>query len=161
MIDFFSFYTHKPLLLWGTGVLTAVKFVVEKYLFADWQFLWFLFVLILLDTILGLWKSWKYQNLSSRGFAGFFEKVALYASFLILVHVLMTFTVEGKPLRVFGWINNVFYSAIVVREAISVIENIGAIKPDLIPSWILAYLKKFDSSGKLADLKNPDDATKS
>lgn len=156
MLDFFEYYAHKPTMLLALSVLGFLKLVVEKYLFNDWQFLGALFVLIVLDTLLGIWKNLKTKSLSSRGFAGFFEKMALYASFLIVTHVLITFTVEGQSIVVFAWIDNVFYSAIMVREAISILENIGAIKPDLIPSWILAYLKKFDASGKLTDLQNPD-----
>lgn len=156
MFDFFEYYSHNPTLLLLTGVLGFLKLIVEKYLFNDWQFLSALFVLVMLDTALGVWKNLKTKSLSSRGFAGFFEKMGLYASFLIVTHVLITFTVNGKEVGVFAWIDNVFYSAIMVREAISILENIGTIKPDLIPAWILAYLKKFDASGKLSDLQNPE-----
>lgn len=156
MQSFFEYFQHKPSLILLSTFLGVLKAITEKYLFSDWQFLIALFVLILLDTILGIWKNLKTKSLSSRGFAGFFEKMGLYASFLIVTHVLITFTINGKPISVFGWIDSVFYSAIMVREAISILENIGAIKPDLIPAWILAYLKKFDASGKLSDLQNPE-----
>ena len=156
MTDFFEYYQHKPTLILLASVLGFLKLIVEKYLFNDWQFLSALFVLVLPDTFLGIWKNLKNKSLSSRDFAGFFEKIGLYASFLILTHVLLTFTVSGKEIGVFAWIDNVFYSAIMVREAISILENIGAIKPDLVPAWILAYLKKFDASGKLSDLQNPE-----
>lgn len=155
-IEFFDYYQHKPMILLTASVLGFLKLIVEKYLFNDWQFLYALFVLVLLDTSLGIWRNLKTKTLSSRGFAGFFEKLGLYASFLIVTHVLITFTVSGKSIGVFAWIDSVFYSAIMVREAISILENIGAIKPDLIPAWILAYLKKFDASGKLSDLQNPN-----
>ncbi len=46
-------------------------------------------------------------------------------------------------------------SLIVEREGISVLELIGEIRPGLINPNILAYLKKFDASGKLSDLQNP------
>lgn len=156
MFSFFDYYAHKPTLLILVSIVGFLKQITEKYLFNDWQFLSALFVLVLLDTFLGIWKNLKTKSLSSRGFAGFFEKIGLYASFLILTHVLLTFTVSGKEVGVFAWIDNVFYSAIMVREAISILENIGAIKPDLVPGWILAYLKKFDASGKLSDLQNSD-----
>ena len=39
-----------------------------------------------------------------------------------------------------------------VREAISIVENIGEIKPDLLPAWVLSRLKKFDESGQFKDL---------
>jgi hypothetical protein len=40
------------------------------------------------------------------------------------------------------------YAALLVRESISIIENIGAIKPDLLPKWILKRLKSFDDKGQ-------------
>ena len=48
----------------------------------------------------------------------------------------------------FGWFDDLAYSAIVVREAISIIENIGAINNNLLPPWILKRLRQFDSTGK-------------
>ena len=155
MFDFLEFFNAKPAMIWSAAILAFLKAVVEKYLFSDWQFLYFLLVIIFLDTALGVWKNLKTKTLSSRGFAGFFEKITLYAVFLIVTHVLVSFKIADSQLPVFAWIDDVFYSAIIVREIISVIENIGAIKPDLIPAWILAYLKKFDTSGKLTDLQNP------
>ncbi|WP_273210806.1 phage holin family protein [Runella zeae] len=159
MIDFADFLWHKPVLMITTILLSIVKTVldfVEIYLFNDWPFLWSLLVLVHVDTVLGFWKSAKNRTVSSRGFAGYFEKLGSYAAFLILTHVLITFPIEGTPTKIFAWINNVFYSAIMVREAISIVENIGAIKEGIIPTWILAYLKKYDASGKLEDLKNPN-----
>lgn len=156
MTAFFDYFSHKPHLIVATSFLGLLKIMVEKYLFNDWQFLSALFVLVMLDTVLGIWKNLKTKSLSSRGFAGFFEKIGLYASFLIVTHILVNFKINDKSIGVFEWIDNVFYSAIMVREAISILENIGAIKPDLIPKWILVYLRKFDETGKLSDLKNVD-----
>lgn len=125
----------------------------EKYLFSDWQFLVFLMVLIGIDTATGFWKHWKLNSVSSKGFAAFFQKVIVYAVFLILTHGLKNFTVAGAVNGLFSWVDNLFYAAIMVREAISIIENLGVIRPGLLPNWILAKLKSFDETGKTQDLQ--------
>jgi hypothetical protein len=38
-----------------------------------------------------------------------------------------------------------------VREGISIVEKIGALKPNLLPVWILKRLKHFDENGKFQD----------
>jgi hypothetical protein len=44
-------------------------------------------------------------------------------------------------------VEDLCYAALVVREAISIIENLGVIKPGLIPLWILKRLKQYDNEG--------------
>lgn len=120
---------------------------IDKYIFSDWEFFNFLMVLVIIDTILGVWKHYVNESLSSKGFGVFFNKLATYLIMLILCHVMSNFTIEGKPTLVFAWIPNVIYSAIMVREAISFIENIGAINPKLVPVVVLKKLKEFDKNG--------------
>jgi len=126
--------------------------IFEKYFFKDWEFLWFLFVMIIIDTITGVAKHWKLKTISSQGFSAFFLKVIIYSAALIITHVLMSFKIDGKINLFFGWFDDFIYSAIMAREAISIFENFAIINPDLFPAWILKRLKAFDSSGKLPDL---------
>jgi hypothetical protein len=35
-----------------------------------------------------------------------------------------------------------------VRESISILENIGSIRPELIPQWVLKKLKQYDRTGR-------------
>lgn len=120
---------------------------IEKYIFSDWDFFNFLMVLVIIDTILGVWKHMVNETLSSKGFGVFFNKVATYLVMLVLCHVMANFTIEGKPSLVFSWMPHVIYSAIVVKEAISFIENIGAINPKWVPTSVLKRLKEFDKNG--------------
>lgn len=163
LIDFFDFFAHKPMILTTTLVISFLKTlldVVEVHLFSDWDFLISMLIMVHLDTLLGIWKSAKFKQVSSRGFAGYFEKLIMYFVFLIATHQLFSFPIEGKPNVLFGWIKNLSYTLIMVREAISLVENIGVIRPGLINPNILSYLKKFDASGKFSDLQNPNqDAT--
>lgn len=121
--------------------------VFEKYLFNDWSFLIYLIILILLDTLLGVWRAIKYNQVNSSKFGGFIIKVVLYAIFMVVVHNLSNFSNNEATKFVFSWVQELCYGAVLVREAISIIENIGAIKKGLIPNWILSKLKAYDEKG--------------
>jgi phage-related holin len=144
---------------WQCAVLIAsISFpfieIINRYIFDDWQFVAFMGILIFLDTMLSLIKHWKAGTIESSGFAKFFIKVLVYGCVLILTHILTHFEVNQKENVVFTWFSQVTYSAIMVREAISILENLAHIKPDLIAPWILRRLKKFDENGNPHDL-NP------
>jgi toxin secretion/phage lysis holin len=131
-------------LMYGWIIAPAISFI-EKYVYSDWEFLKFLFVVIVVDTVLGLVKAFIKKNISSKGFAMVLKKIIIYSAALIATSALTKFTVAGAPQAAFGFLNNVVFSAIMVREAISIFENIGEIDPNVLPSWILKYLHKFDS----------------
>jgi hypothetical protein len=137
--------------------LSLLKQLFEKYIFSDWQFLYFLFVAIGLDTFFGVWKNIKYCTLSAKGFGGLFTKVTIYFGFLIVTHTMVYYSVQGKQNVFFSWFDSFAYSAIMVREAISIIEKIGAINPNLIPGFILKRLKQFDSDGKFESTPTNDE----
>lgn len=128
-------------------VLIPVFNILEKYIFKDWEFLAFLIVLIMVDTALGIYKHWKMKTVSSKGFSQLFEKILIYTAALVVTHVMTNFMVSGEPNALFGWVDRLIYGAIMVREAISIFENIGAINSRLLPIWILKRLKQFDETG--------------
>ena len=117
----------------------------EKYIFNDWQFLGFLAVIIMIDTITGFAKHVKAKTISSNGFGKLFTKFIIYSCTLVMTHVVSAFTVGGEVSVVFEWFDNLVYSGIILREAISILENIAMINNTLVPSWILKRLKEFDS----------------
>ena len=127
---------------------SSIASLFNTYIFDDWSFLVYLVVLIVLDTILGIWKALKYGVISSSRFGGLIIKSVLYAFFLVVVHNLTNFSQNEVTKSIFIWVEELSYAALLVREAISIIENIGAIKPDLLPRWILKRLKSFDEKGQ-------------
>lgn len=137
----------KPLLLYFVlgWTLAPVTQFINKYIFNDWEFLKFLFVICSVDTLLGFVKAIKNREVSSKGFGMIFKKIIVYSSALIVTHVLVNFTINNKAQVLFSWIDSMIFSAIVVREAISIFENIAAIDDTFIPNSILKYLKQFDS----------------
>jgi phage-related holin len=130
---------------------------IEKYLFADWQFLHFLAVLVFIDTFLGFWKGYLTARVSSKAFAFLFTKVIIYGCFLIVVHTLTHFTVKGEVNPFFQWLDSFAYAAILVRESISILENMAMIRPGLIPKTILKRLKQYEkeASSPSSSTSNP------
>lgn len=120
----------------------------EKYVFSDWEFLGFLIVIVAIDTATGLWKAVVLKRANSTDFGGFIIKVVVYGLFLAVIHIIVAFPKSPLAKEIFAWVDDLGYSALIVRESISIIENLGVIKPNLIPTWILRRLKEYDETGK-------------
>lgn len=136
------------LLILGWTVAPVTEFF-GTYVYNDWQFVTFLFILVIIDTLLGIVAAWNNRTFSAKGFGKFIQKVLIYSSFLVVTHVLTHFTIEGKQNTLFTWIDSVCYSSIVVRECISIFENMALINPKLMPTWLLKRFKYFDRTGKI------------
>ncbi|OUJ68667.1 bacteriophage holin [Hymenobacter crusticola] len=130
--------------------LLIAKQLVEKYLFSDWDFLSFLLVLILVDTVMGVQRSWKLRTVSSRGFSRIFIKLCLYANMLILSHVMTHFTVRGNPNVLFQWFDYFMYSCMMAREGLSILEHIAFIEPRMVPKALRLRLAVIADEGIVA-----------
>jgi len=139
------------LFLWAYS-LTLVELCqfITKYIFNEWQFLIFLVILIVADTVLGFTAAWIRHEISSKGLWMIAKKAIVYFWILITLHVMTYFIVhnEDAPSQIFTWVTMPFYISMILREAISIFENAGKIEPKLIPTAILKRLKKFNSEGQ-------------
>lgn len=133
--------------LLGWNITPFINFF-EKYIYSDFDFLKFLFVICAVDTVIGIIKAFKTKTLSSRGFGMVFYKIIIYGSALIVSHVLVSFTVGLKANILFNWFDSAVFSTIIVKEAVSIFENIAIIDPDAFPKSVLRYLKSFDINFK-------------
>ncbi|SHL26362.1 bacteriophage holin [Hymenobacter psychrotolerans] len=139
-----------------TEVLTAAlsaspwALLIRQYLFDDWEFAGFLFTLIVVDTATGVLRSWRQHKVSSRAFSRIFLKVLIYMVLLILAHVMTSFKVQGEENMVFKWFDTFIYCAMMAREALSVLENLAAIEPTLIPKALLKRLAQFSEDPQAA-----------
>jgi phage-related holin len=140
--------TKTLVIVMASAVLSPVMHILELYFFSDWEFLKFLCVLITGDTILGFVKHFKSGTIHSAGLGKIIYKLLAYMSVLIMTHVLTHYKVDGNPNTFLLWFDDLAYTALVVRESISILENIGAINDSLLPRWLLKKLKEFDHSGK-------------
>lgn len=117
----------------------------EKYIFKDWEFVKFLIVAVIVDTLLGFVKAVYAHNVSSKAYGMIAKKLIIYMCVLILSHVLSNFSVGGIKLISFQWFQYFACTALIIREAISIVENIAYLFPGLIPASIMKRLKDFDS----------------
>lgn len=108
----------------------------------SWNLFTGVVVLLMIDTVLGMWKHWKLKTLSSNGFSKLFGKVIIYWAFFKMADVV-------ARVQMLGWTGDFMVSALLIREAISITENMAILRPELIPSWILKRLKDFDEDGKV------------
>lgn len=145
--NLFDWMTEQSFFAYCTAKLDEFIKYIETYVFADWQFLNFLTVLLIINSILGIYTHYKTQSIRLNLFTFWFQKILIYTCFLVLVHILSNFTVAGEKNQFFGWINSVGYSALILRESIFILENMGAIRSGLIPGWILKKLKKYHREG--------------
>lgn len=121
--------------------------IFEKFVFHDWEFAGFLFVLMCADTILGSYNAWQNNKFSSEGYKKNFSKTIVYAVLLILGHVLISIPVESMGKFTFSIIKYGLYVSIVINETISIITNCGKLGY-AIPKWILQKLQDFNEKGE-------------
>ena len=124
----------------------------EKYVIGDWEFVKYLVVLVVIDTILGFSKHYIKHDISSKAYGMIAKKIVSYSIVMIVAHVVATFRVGGEQIESLVWFRYFACSALMVREAISIIENLEVISPGFIPKSIVRRLSEFDSNtGKPID----------
>ena len=97
----------------------------EKYVFGDWEFLKFLVVLMIVDTLIGFLHHIKKKDFSVEGF----EKILIIGGF--------------------EWFRVTICTALIVREALSILNNIQKVYPNVLPPRIRKYLKYYDETGEI------------
>lgn len=123
------------------------KAFFNKYFISDWEFVAYLAVMVIIDTLLGIGLALKNNDFSSSGFSGFFVKVVVYTALLVCVNILTGFTIKGEHPGYLDMTDDVLYGGIIIRESISVIEKAGKIRPGLVPPWIAKKLKELNNDG--------------
>lgn len=141
-------------------LLSPILIFLQKYIFADMEFLKWLVVLISLDTLLGLGGAICRKTVDRERFGDILVKIVVYGSCLIVGHVLENFTVSGEPIQGGHYMKVLIYCSILIKEAISIFNNLGKISKNLVPIAILKRLKAFDDSGELKDLDPAQDEEK-
>lgn len=125
-------------------------FIVElmSYVYQDWEFAKWICVAVIVDTATGIVKHWLKKDVSSdEFFHKFAKKIFIYICLLIMSNILQNYTVNGHLVGSTQWIAEYLCVFMMVREAISVLENANAIGP-FFPAWILERLKDFNEKGE-------------
>lgn len=115
------------------------------YVFSDWEFLKFLVVLVILDTVLGFIKHWIEHDLSSKAYGMIGRKLIVYSAVLILANVVSHYKIDGNTQTTLQWFGTFCCTALMIREALSIIENVEAISPGFFPKSIIRRLSDFNS----------------
>lgn len=118
----------------------------NKYIFSDWDFLKYLVVLMVLDTFLGFIKHWIVKDVSSKAYGMIAKKIMVYCAVMILANVIQGFTVNGEQQATLEWFSTFCCTMLMVREGLSIVENVEAIMPGTFPTKIIKRLKDFDSN---------------
>lgn len=127
--------------------LTAITDFTQ-YLVQDWEFAKWIAVLVGVDTILGIWKHLMKSDVSSEDFwGGFTKKIIVYLILMILSNVLANYTIEGQSVGTTEWMSKYLCIFMVVRETISILENINAVYP-ILPKKLLKRFKDFGNDGE-------------
>lgn len=146
---------HVAEFLIASVCISPITHFIYRYIFDDKEFIISMAVLIIIDTVLSLIYHFKVKTISSSGFSKFFLKIIIYSAFLIVIHTGTHLNIKGDAIGLLGWLDSFGYTAIFVREALSIIEKAEKLRPGTIPVWITKRLKSFDDTGKL----NPDATT--
>ena len=140
----FNSKTLAVLLAIPTGILLDL---CEKYIFGDWQYVQALAVLVFFDTLTGFAKDIKLKQFESNAIGKLFIKIIMYGVMIIAANAL-NYKVQGEPNSFFTWFDDAIYAFMALREAVSLLENVSAINPKLVPAGILKYLKQFQEDGR-------------
>ena len=79
----------------------------------------------------------------------------IYAAVIFVAHGLQNFSTHSTTKWVFDWIEQGVYSALLVAEFLSIIENADKIRPGIIPKFIAKKLKQYNETGNI-DRPNAD-----
>lgn len=128
--------------------------IFERYVFGDWEFVKWLVVMMFIDTLLGFVKHLIARDVSSRAWGMIAKKLIIYSCVLVLSHVMSNFSIAGQVVDSFVWFRYFACTALMIREALSIIENVEEICPGFFPVAIINKLKGFDSiTGKKENAK--------
>ena len=133
---------------------------VLKYVYQDWEFAKWIGIAVLVDTAVSLVKHWLLKDISSETFwAKFAKKIFVYMMLLITSNILSNYTVNGHVVGSTQWLGEYLCVAMLIREAVSIVENSNAIL-SWCPTWLLKRLKDFNDKGEYINKNKTEDADK-
>lgn len=150
-------YGKTLIALIGAAPLTTVINVMS-YIYRDWEFAKWIAMAIVIDTVASIVKHFVQKDVSSEEFwKKFSRKIFVYIALLILSNTLSNYTVQGHVVGPTQWISEYLCVFMMIREAISILENLNAIIP-IVPVWLLKRLKDFNENGEyIKNIKNKEE----
>lgn len=132
MESLFSFANAKALA--AISLTIFLNIIGKNYLAYE-----ILFILVIIDTLTGLAKGVKFENLSSRRFAAKGKTLLLYFSLVLASHQMVRYTPYMQ------WLEHFIVIFCASTEMISIIENAHQLGIP-VPKWVVekleVYIKK-------------------
>lgn len=91
-------------------------------------------LLVLLDTVTGLWVATKKKKVSSKRWYKCLVKLTNYSALIIVGGL-------AGDVSLLSWLSSTFLLLIVITEIISIVENVSIVQPGLIPKKIEQVLE--------------------
>lgn len=127
-------------LLFIATITTPAVELLHSFVLPDFAFMLNMFIIVLIDTALGVILAFKTKQVSSSEFAKIFTKVLVYCLLVIAVHTVSHFKINGET-QLLTWLDSFIYSGIMVRELLSILEKTQLLGYFTAPKWILERLK--------------------
>lgn len=121
----------------------------NMFIFSDWFFVFHLFIVITMDTILGVLLAIKTHKFSSWGFGKVFTKIVIYFIILIATHNATAYFHSTNVKFLIELIDSTIYAAIMVREYLSLLEKMPALGIWTPPKWILKRMQIWYETGEI------------
>lgn len=142
--DLFEFWVNGKVWVLGFSVGMFLDFV-RVFIFADFKYLIWLLIAILLDLGAKLYEIWFIQKSKpslTELINKLLNKTMKYSLYLITSHVLINFEVDGKSFDFLKSFNPFVYGVLIVREVNSIMKNLGMKLPTQLTNIIN---EKFDT----------------
>jgi phage-related holin len=151
------------MLLLLLSVLETAAQVFQKYVFKDWNGLAFLMVLFLIDTMLGMARSFKQGRFHSRGMRQMFTKLRDYGVGIIVAHVFSEFEIDGSRVPWSDYmslgVKFTIYLFILIIETKSIDENLrglgGSGLP--LPKFLRRGMTDWEETGQFRSKTPPEE----
>ncbi len=136
------------------AILTILKNLFIQYVWSDPAFIVGLIILIVIDTITGIWKSRiKKEFISNKLGKNTATKLILYFLSIGAIKQVDKFTATTWAANIGHGFVDIMCLMMLCAELLSILENISVIKPDSPFAPIMRTLKRFLRSGAIEDLK--------
>jgi len=145
---------------WAAGIgtfMAPVTGILETYVFGDFDTVWFLLLLVGVDTALGFRLAWKKKAISSLAFSRVIDKLLVYLCLLAAAFAVARMGGANADSWVFMGLRWLVVSYIFVREFLSIVEKADRMGVSL-PAWITRPLKDYAERGtvKSTESNSPD-----
>jgi len=125
-------------------IIGSIGSLIEVYLLAEYKLFINIFILVIIDTILGVITAYRNKTISSTGFSKVLTKLVVYILLIIAVNQGHINNPNAGIMTLMIWVDNVVYGSILVREILSILEKAGKLGIITLPAKIKERLAIFE-----------------